>query len=592
MCGIFGIIDFTLSADYDSLCHGMTSKLKHRGPDADGFYKHNNVFLGHRRLSIIDIDDGSQPMTDTDGHVVIVYNGEVYNYKELRSVLSQEYTFRTKSDTEVVLYAYKKWGTSCLEKFEGMFSFCIYDKRNNNIFIARDRVGIKPLYYAITGKHFVFSSELSSVVESGLVKKNIDKDSVKGFFQYQYVPTPKTIYEDVFKLEPGFYFSIDLNTAKIEKKQYWALSVNSPLQNKTEKELVETFDELFSDVIGKYIRSDAPFGAFLSGGVDSSLVSGYMQKVLGGSLKTYAIGYKEEKYSELSYAKQASSSIKSKHKSQVVDVLDAVDDIENLMNNFGEPFGDSSLLPTYLVSKMAANDVKMVLSGDGGDELFGGYNSYRRLYNHIYRTGGDRSLDVISKMHYQHRYMFGSEDIERLFGDRYIDKPWFDVPFAQADDPMRYYQFSDFRTYLVDDVLTKVDRMSMANSLEVRVPLLDHRVVEFAYSLPLDCCYRVRDGRLSMKYLLIRAAEKFYPQDFFDRKKMGFGIPIFEWMQGGLKTLVCDYIKASDNLLFDFVARDYVLSMLDAFYVKRDASLTSKIWMLFSFSLWAKNVYR
>lgn len=614
MCGIAGIINFDQQKVDLTALKRMNDALAHRGPDGEGVYSVGGIGFAHRRLAIIDPEAGRQPFLNDDGTMVLVYNGEVYNYHEIRHDLKAEGAFRTRSDTEVVLRAWEKWGADCLERFRGMFAFALYDAKRRAVFLVRDRVGIKPLYYHLSGKRLVFCSELAPLLKSGHVERDIDPDALAHFLRYQYVPAPLSIYKGIRKLEPGYVMRVDVMTGEVTTRQFWDLKIR--LSERSEDEWLDALNAELDDIIRIYVRSDVPFGCFLSGGNDSSLVSGLMARQLEDPVQTFSIGFNERELSELPYAAEASHLVGTCHREKVVSSGLALDVLERLVVHYGEPFSDSSAIPTYYVSKEAAGRVKMVLSGDGGDELFGGYDSYQTSFRDLdpfrnwrtalmrclrwdYRSGpkknGASPTRYGQEKHDSQRFIFDTPSLRRVL-QKHIPLPPPIRPRIHSEgatpDEVTLFQVQDFKTYLVDDVLTKVDRASMANSLEVRVPLLDHKLVELAFSLPLDLKIRpgARNGELETKYLLKKSAERFFPADFLTRKKMGFGIPIVQWTKTALRPIVERELRNKANDVFEWIAYDETQVLLKTFY-NGDERLSARIWSLLSLSMWMKNVH-
>jgi asparagine synthase (glutamine-hydrolysing) len=617
MCGIAGIFNFeNAPVDRDEL-ERMNLAQAHRGPDGDGFYIRGRVGLAHRRLAIIDPKAGGQPFLNDNGSVALILNGEIYNYVELRSQLADDFAFRTNSDTEVLLRAYEKWGIACLDRLRGMFAFAIHDSRTQTLFVARDRVGIKPLFYLLTPHRLVFASEIAAILSARDVERRIRPESVSQFFRYQYIPAPATIYENLYKLEPGFFLLANTRTNAVTTRRYWNLAVD--IKERSEEEALEELNALLAEIMRIHVRSDVPFGAFLSGGVDSSLVTAIMARELPGPVKTFSIGFQEERHSELPFASQAAKTVCTAHQGKVV-TPDLAEEILALLSvRFGEPFADSSAVPTFYVSREAAREVKMVLSGDGGDELFGGYNSYRHTFkDHISRLRRlplalletaarlvplqalrERALfggvEQFREDHDAQRQIFRGQDLRDLIAPHLpVAEPvGFVTRFAgRLSDPITYFQAQDFKTYLVDDVLTKVDRMSMANSLEVRVPLLDHKLVEFAFTLPLSLKLRRGNGQdgVVTKHILKQSAMRFFPMSFLERPKQGFGIPVAEWLSGFLRPTVETCLRSASSPIYDWIDHGKTRTILDGFFAGNE-SLAAKVWFLLSFGLWVNHVH-
>lgn len=594
-----------------SVLKDINEAQRHRGPDDSGVYIEKNVGLAHRRLSIIDLEGGKQPFVDEKDKLVLVYNGEIYNFKEIRCELEGKYEFKTQSDTEVVLNAYKRWGMECLKYFRGMFAFALYDGPKNMLYLARDRVGIKPVYYYHTPDCFIFTSEFLPLLKYPHLERQICEDGLVEYLRYQYVPTPRTIYKDIYKLEPGHFLQVDIAHKSLSKVGYWDPEVKP--SNKDEEDLLEEFNALLDDTIKIYIRSDVPFGTFLSGGVDSSIVTAVMGKYLDSPVRTFTIGYNEEKYSETVYARQVHTILKTEHHEQIVTPKISSDFLSTLVLHFGEPFSDSSAIPTYHVSELASKHVKMVLSGDGGDELFAGYDSYpvvfQDLANPLSKITGpvlrqiakySPSSRLRQKVSHHGKTVYEKHNSMRELYDvlelRRIMPGFTDIIQSSQGirhkDPIINFQLQDFKTYLLDDILTKVDRMSMSNSLEVRVPLLDHKIIEYAFSLPLSLKLRwdKEKKRVITKYILKRSASRFFPEDLLSRPKMGFGIPITEWTKGELRVLIEDGLRNRNNEIFNWIDFKYAQELLDSHF-KGENNYAAKIWNLLMLDLWIRNVH-
>jgi len=614
MCGIAGVVRFDGYAIASEEIAAMSAALRHRGPDGEGTYFTDGVALAHRRLAIIDPRGGHQPFLSEDERIALTYNGEIYNYVELRGELSRERPFATTSDTEVLLRAYEKHGIGCLERFRGMFAFALYDSSERALFVVRDRVGIKPLYYCRFGERFAFASELRALLRLPWVEREIAHESSAQYLRYGYVPTPATIYSGVYKLEAGHYLRIATGTGRITKHAYWNLAVRAA--ERAESICLEELNAILDDTVRIYVRSDVPFGCFLSGGVDSSLVTAVMSRHLPTPVETFSIGFGESEHSELPYAAEASRVLGTHHHEKIVSPELATDLLARMVRHFGEPFADSSAIPTYYVSQQAASHVKMVLSGDGGDELFAGYDSYalafrdlsdplhfgkRLVYRPlarlmpaagIGRSAAFRSLSAREKQDSQ-RHIFGSEALARILPTGCVPRPVQAAYIGTDDlDPITRFQAEDFKTYLPDDVLTKVDRMSMAHSLEVRVPLLDHAVVEFAFSLPLALKIRKQrepSGPVT-KLLLKRSAARFFPDSFLGRPKRGFGIPLVEWCTGPLRPLIEERLLGTTQPVFAEIRKDEVSRLVKSVLDGRPENV-ARVWSLLMLALWLTEVH-
>lgn len=619
MCGIAGYINLNGSPAELQNLQKMNGAISHRGPDGEGYFCEGPVGFAHRRLAIIDPHGGVQPFYSDDRSLVLVFNGEVYNYLEIRKELITDFQFHTDSDTEVVLKAYQKWGLAgAVERFQGMFAFALYDLNLSVVYLVRDRVGIKPLFYYQTPNQLAFASEIQAVLKAQDVKREIVPESIVSYLRYQYIPAPNSIYKNLHKLEPGCLLKVDLQTSTVEKTRYWQLKI-SPEKKRDERDWLEEFNALLDGILKIYVRSDVPFGAFLSGGVDSSLVAAVMSQHLDHPVRTFTIGFQEEQHSETPFALEASRIIGAEHLEKIVSPNLGQELLSDMVRHFGEPFGDSSAIPTYYVSQVAASRVKMVLSGDGGDELFGGYNSYqttfRNYMNEMAGLGVGAKVRMFASNLFNPDFVRGQQqDIERHQAAHDAQREGFSTPelthllsrgmpvpprtaFTLAGkgggiDPLTWFQAQDFHTYMVDDVLTKVDRMSMANSLEVRVPLLDHKVVEFAFSLPLSLRIRADQtgNSLITKYLLKKSAARFYPENFLSRPKKGFGIPIVEWCCGAFRPLIEAALRDRSNPIFAWLNFEHVEEILDEFFSK-NPNRVAQVWYIFMLSMWVKHVH-
>lgn len=561
MCGIFGITNFD-----DSLVEHARSSLntlKHRGPDQWSDYYDEKVYLGHRRLSILDLSEqGKQPMFTQRKDVFITVNGEIYNFRELRSELEKKHTFKSRSDSEVVLHGYKEWGIEKLvEKIDGMYAFSIYDKTKRLLYLVRDRVGIKPLYFSNHQNKVVYASELKAIREFyGEEQLEIDYTSLFDFLTYLYIPAPKTMYKNVYKLEPAHYLKIDLDTHFIEDIHYWQLEVD-PCEDGIE-EACENIRRLVKKSVNEQMVSDVPVGFFLSGGLDSSTTVA-MASELHSDISTFSIGFSTKKHDETHFADLIAERFKTNHHKKILDEETTKDLISNLKSWYDEPFADFSCFPTYLVSKYAKDNVTVVLTGDGGDEVFGGYNWYKDfawisrfnypLFRPLYPflnslRGMNQTLDKVITKTYPYtlddfelytRMMSGHlRDSREPFKKRWnisddYDAHWYFKKYYREDlDLYTRLQYLDFHTYLPDDILTKVDRVSMAVSLECRVPLLSKEMIEYMFSLKPD----VRLHNNQLKGAMKEAFKDVLPDEILNRKKKGFSIPIKSWEKDVLQS--------------------------------------------------------
>lgn len=574
MCGVAGLFDIDGHAEFDrDLLQAMNQTQFHRGPDEDGVFVEPGVALAHRRLSIIDLSSGQQPMHSADGQICVVYNGEIYNFMELAEELKAlGYSFRTRCDTEVILYAWQQWGEACVERFRGMFAFALYDKRRQCLFMARDRLGIKPLFFSlIDGRTVVFGSELKILKAHPGLPRQLEPQAVEDYFTLGYVPEPKTIYKGVYKLNPGHTLLLERGKPMPAQRQYWDIPF-APVDRGTEEELqVELFERL-REAVDIRMVAEVPLGAFLSGGVDSSAVVAAMAQLQSDPVNTCAIGFDVPQFNETDFARQVAQRYNTNHFERVVQ-SDDFDLLDTLASLYDEPYADSSAIPTYRVCQLARERVTVALSGDGGDENLAGYRRYRwhmneerlrgalplgirkpvfgalgRLYpkldwaprvfrakttfESLARNSVEAYLHSVSiTSEAQRQEMFSDALRSELQGYRAVETFNHHAQRSPTDDPLSLIQYLDMKTYLVGDILTKVDRASMAHSLEVRVPLLDHKFVEWTSGLPVSDKLRGAEG----KYILKKALEPHLPHDVLYRPKMGFGVPLGKWFRGPLR---------------------------------------------------------
>ncbi len=616
MCGIAGILDLERQFNKTDL-QAMCDIIRHRGPDGDGYYIDGAVGLGHRRLRIIDLEGGKQPMSNEDGTVWITFNGEIYNFQVLqKNLIARGHRFHTHSDTETIIHAYEEYGDNCVEYINGMFSFAIWDAKEQRMFIARDRVGKKPFYYYLSDKKFIFSSELKAIIQNKTVPRNIDLTALRDYLLYLYVPPPKTIFKGIFKLPPGHYMVVD-NKLNTSIKRYWDLEFNPDYSIK-ESEWIDGLREKLLDAVKIRLISDVPLGAFLSGGIDSSAVVALMSQIMDQPVKTFSIGFEEEKYSELKYARIVAEKFNTNHHEMIVNP-DAIELLPELAWEFDEPFADSSAIPTYYVSKMAREHVTVVLSGDGGDETFAGYSRYasafyyhnrydkipgflrrlvfggasslmpngmrgKGLLRHLSETPFKRYRGMITQD--EPGYIGGvlSEDVLREIGRDSEDGYFYEFYNKQPDmDYLTKIQYLDTMTYLPEDILVKVDRASMLTSLEARAPLLDHGILEYMAKVPSE--YKFRNGE--KKYLLKKALDGILPEEILYRKKMGFGVPLVHWFKKDLSEYTSDLLLSKQCIERNLLNRKYIESLLKN-HQYRGRDLSAKIWNLLFFENWCR----
>ena len=620
MCGIAGFVVREGHGDKGAareVIDRMCRVIAHRGPDDQGMFVEGEVALGMRRLSIIDVASGHQPMSGCDGAVTIVFNGEIYNHRDLqRELKSRGHHFRTHSDTETIIHAYEAFGARCVDSLRGMFALAIWDARKRELFVARDRVGKKPLYYSLTQDGtFIFGSELKSLREHPDFRGEINVEALDAYLSFGYVPDPLTIFHDVHKLPPGHY--LKFKDGRIRVERYWDFSYehSQSARARGEDELIAELRALLDEAVRVRLESEVPLGAFLSGGVDSSVVVGLMSRHASQPVKTFSIGFHEDSYDELKYARVAADHFQTDHHEFIVtpDVCAIVDE---LVWHFDEPFADSSAIPTYYVSRLAREFVTVALSGDGGDELFAGYNRYSQAMsrgplaqlprairkslqpmahwlphgawgrNHLHWSGFDfldAYIELVSQFTRLSKLSLYSESFRaqllQLDGPaamfREIGKR------VNASDDLESLLYLDAKTYLPGDILTKVDRMSMAVSLEARAPLLDHKLIEFVTRIPSSLKLRGNET----KYILKRAVQGLVPDEILNRPKMGFGLPVQEWINHELRTRIRETLtsqRASQRGYFD---QRYIGVLLDEHeHARRDHS--ARLWTLFMLELW------
>lgn len=628
MCGITGKIYLNGKTVSEQDILTMNEKIQHRGPDDGGVYisPDKKVGLGHRRLSIIDLSPlGHQPMNYMERYW-IVFNGEIYNFQEKREMLEKEgYVFKSKSDTEVVLALYDKFGKKCLEHLRGMFSFAIYDEKEKTIFCARDRVGKKPFKYYLDENVFIFASELKAILTQPEYKKEPDYIAIHHYLSLQYCPAPLTGFKDIKKLEPAHYLFIDLKTKKIEKERYWKLDYSQKL-DLSEDEWKKRIMEKLEECVKLRMVSDVPLGAFLSGGIDSSAVVAIMSKLSDKPVKTFSIGFKEEKYNELKYAKIVAEKFKTDHTEFIVEPH-AIELLPMLVKQYEEPYADSSALPTYYVSKLTRNHVTVALNGDGGDENFGGYGRYsvqkfglwydkimplhklfilpvsKFLAKNINNTFFDRAYRFAKTLSddYTNRYVnyicyFTNEMKANLYTPEFKEKmkgvDSYDIvanKFSEANtkDKMDQCLFADFSTYLPDDLLVKVDIDTMAVALEGRSPFLDHEMLELTAQIPFNLKIK---GFNNKKYILKEALCGLVPDEVMFRPKMGFGIPIDVWFRGELKNYAYDTLLSEKAINRGLFRKEAVKRLLDT-HTTTKISFAYHVWALITLELWFQEYF-
>jgi len=600
MCGITGFISKSQLFSKDKLI-AITDQIAHRGPDAAGYFYEDKVGLGHRRLSIIDLSNAAnQPMYSACGNFVMVYNGEIYNYKEI--ALKLNVALKTTSDTEVILEAFVQFGKDCVQMFNGMFAFAIYDKAKNELFICRDRMGIKPIFYYLDDHTFAFSSELKSLFKLFPEKKTIDQSAVTQFLHLNYIPAPNTIYKEFKKFPSGHYATFKDGNFKLEC--YWNMSEKISSQTMQDEQAAKSqLHDLLKSSVSYRMISDVPFGTFLSGGIDSSLVTAIAQAHSDVPINTFSIAYESSKYDESTYAKTVSRQLGTHHHELILKEIDAINLFERIFDAYDEPYADASAISTMLVSKFARSQVTMTLSGDGGDELFMGYGFYKwraRLENDfiknlkpLFRFGlarGNERMQRVSKLfetvrsNYLAGHIFSQESLNYSESElkKLLIRPG-DIELL-PEQPLKLSRkltateqqaLFDLQYYIQDDLLVKVDRASMQFSLEARVPLLDYRIVEFALNLHPDL--KLRNGET--KYLLKQILYDYLPKEIFNRPKWGFGIPLNKWLRKELFYLQERYLNRAITERFAYFKYDSIKPIIDQYNAGSD-TMVGRVWLI------------
>ena len=623
MCGFAGFLRSPTVPNRDAhreWLENMGQAIIHRGPDAGAVYQDDRIGLVHRRLSIIDLSDaGTQPMKSASGRHIIAFNGEIYNFREIRKNLEVEgRTFATGTDTEVLLQLFEQKGFRCLDDLNGMFALAIWDTQTHEVFLARDRLGKKPLYYYESGGHFAFASEIKALLKLPFLKRHVRPDAIKDFFAYQYIPDPKTIYSNVHKLPPGYW--LKTNGKKTELHQYWDVSFAS-VAPRSLQDIEEGLYELIEDAVRLRMISDVPLGAFLSGGVDSSAIVGLMAGQSERPVTTCSIGFDSERFDEVQFAGQVARQFKTDHHEFTVRE-NVADNLVDIARYFDEPFADPSFVPTYFVSQLARRKVTVALAGDGGDENFAGYSKYhtdqienrlRSLFPGLLRRGifprmaqvaGSINNPIFRKAQsllgtlalepdqafFRTNCFFRQRVWDNLVTGKFKqDTEGYDPAeitrrhYHQADseDHLGKILYTDIKTYLPGDILVKVDRMSMANSLETRAPLLDYRVVEYAAQIPSALKLHGKEK----KYALKKAFSKMLPGDILYRKKMGFSVPLADWLRNEIRLTAEALLLSPDSGLSRYFDREGI-QKLWLKHQSGDSQFTQELWSLLAFELW------
>lgn len=620
MCGIAGFLTPKFEQLTNNNLVNMGDAIAHRGPDAHGEYLDSGVGLCHRRLSILDLSvAGNQPMFSSDGNIVIVFNGEIYNFLELRAELeAQDCTFVSGTDTEVIIKLYEKLGAACLARLNGMFAFALWDKKKKTLFIARDRLGKKPLYYYQDEGRFAFGSEIKAILALPDIKKEIRLDAVHDFFAYQYIPDPKSIFKHIHKLPPAHYMLI--KDGEVDIQEYWKLSFTKVTKD-SEQESIQKLQGIVQETTKRRMISDVPLGAFLSGGVDSSGVVATMANLSEKPIKTCTIAFDNEKYNEAKFAESVANQYHTEHHELLVH-QNVADTLEHIVGYFDEPFADPSLVPTYFVSELARQKVTVAIAGDGGDEIFAGYEKYtsdyienqlrnkfppwvrRSIFPTVASLCGKVNVPVFKRAKSLLRSLSVSPDMGFYITNSFIsDDEWQSLAKDELKNSLKNYHpssfttekyheadgsdhlskilYTDMKTYLTGGILVKVDRMSMANSLEVRAPILDKEIIEFAATLPSNLKFRDKEK----KYILKEAFKPLLSDDILYRKKMGFSVPLAQWFRLEIKDIAQRYLIDDVKGLSDIFRMEQVTKLWHEHQSdKKDHS--ALLWSMLMYEMW------
>lgn len=627
MCGIAGWINLENKPSQnhsEAVLHSMCEHMLHRGPDSEGLWLDEQVALGMRRLSIIDLHTGEQPVYSEDKSVVVVMNGELYNFREVREKLEKQgHKFETQTDTEILPHLYEEHGEAMLDEINGMFAFALWDKRKKKLLIARDRFGEKPLYYGVFDGKLIFASELKVLLANPSVKTRINTNALRQYLSFDYVPAPHSIYENIYKLPAAHFLSVE--NGEVKTRRYWNLTFHKNGNTPTFEKASEQLRELLADAVKMRLVSDVPLGILLSGGVDSSTVAAFAAQNATEKVKTFSIGFEEDSFDESKYARLVAKHLDTEHYEEKLSVEKAADLISEIGTWLDEPLSDGSLIPTFMLSRFVRKHVTVALGGDGGDEIFAGYPMYyghkmARVYDaipKILRSGliepivnslpvsnKNLSFDYKAKRFVaaskydivtRHHSWFGSFSIDeqnQLLTKEILAQNGNDIykdakdllKITDAENEIEQMQFLDMNFYMAEDILTKVDRASMAVSLEVRAPFLDLRIAQFAASLPIN--YKLRGNK--GKYILKKAVEPMLPKSILNRPKKGFGIPIAEWLKGRLNPLMHDLL-APDRLKNQGLFDEKFVQKLITEHEKNIASHHKQLWTLLVFQLWYDN---
>jgi asparagine synthase (glutamine-hydrolysing) len=629
MCGIVGYLGIPLSAEERiPFLRRMCDAIVHRGPDDDGYYADGRAGLGMRRLSIIDLSSGHQPIANEDGSKQIVFNGEIYNYQELRPQLKRQgHRFQTQSDTEVILRQYEQDGAACVHKFNGMFAFAIWDDRTKTLFMARDRMGVKPLYYYWDGRHFLFASEIKALLATGIPARELNEQALWDYLTFRYVPQPQTIWRNIHKLPPGHSLTISLENPEPRPVRYWDIPYTDRIQRRSESELLGEFEELFVDAVRLRLIADVPVGILLSGGLDSSAVAAALGELHNAQLNSFSVAFKDSpNIDELPYARQVARHVGLTHHEVVIGEKEFLDFLPRFAYFADEPLADLASIPLYYVSQLARTKIKVALSGEGSDEILGGYNldvyvkqwDQNRLWQklparfrgeiapkfaqrlgpkwveRLYLANIPRDLRFLPARANMTDHLT-SEAKRALFRTNGHHADSLDLVRAELDragsrDPLHQLLYVFSQSWLVEDLLMKADKMSMANSIELRTPFLDYRLVEWAARAPSHIKIgRNKDGKYETKRVLRQFAYKRLPKEIIERPKMGFPVPLYDWLPTRLKSWTFDLLGSPNAMLHRWLDPAAVRAQLEA-GTQPDAGVLDRhrLWDLLIFEIWSR----
>lgn len=625
MCGIAGIVHLDRKPVDAVILKRMNHTLTHRGPDGEGYYIDRFCGMAHRRLSIIDLEGGKQPLSNENQSLWIVFNGEIYNFLELRKSLEEKkHIFTTHSDTEAIVHLYEEYGEKSVELLQGMFAFAIWDKPRQTLFIARDRIGIKPLYYFYDGKKLIFASEIKAILAyDNTIDRELDYTAINDYLTYSFIPSPKSIFKKIRKLDAGHYLVVRPGEQTLHIKKYWDISFAGKL-DLDEDSIQEQIRENLRIAVQSHLISDVPLGAFLSGGIDSSAVVAAMSKIINEPVKTCSIGFDHQQFSELPYAQKIADLYKTDHTEYIVRP-DPENFLNKLLYHYDEPFADSSALPSYYLSKMTRQKVTVALSGDGGDENFAGYRRYifdclenriratlpsfirkpvfsllanlypkadwlpqifraKTLFQNVSRDSFPAYFNTVSIYKDSFLEKIVTAEFKRHLGDYQsgsVMQKYYDT--ADSNHYLDKVLYTEIKTFLPDDYLVKVDRASMANALEVRVPLLDHKFMEFTAKIPPDLKLK---GSVT-KYIFKRALEPLLPDSILYRKKQGFEIPVDAWLRKEIKGYVEGILFAKDTFISTVITHEYIRKIWDQ-HQSGLKNYGANLWLVFLLESWHK----